>query len=42
VLHELRAWIGIANIGGKLAYWRTPSGSEVDFIWNLHELFAKH
>jgi len=33
VLHELRAAISIANIGGTLAYWRTPSGSEVDFVW---------
>ena len=21
------------NLGGDLRYWRTPSGSEVDFIW---------
>jgi len=34
VLHELRAHIAIANLGGKLTYWRTPSGSEVDFIWS--------
>lgn len=34
VLHELRAHISIANLGGTLAYWRTPSGSEVDFIWS--------
>ncbi|HEX5012357.1 MAG TPA: AAA family ATPase [Planctomycetota bacterium] len=34
VLHELRARMSIANLGGKLAYWRTPSGSEVDFIWS--------
>jgi uncharacterized protein len=34
VLHELRAAISIANIGGTLAYWRTPSGSEVDFVWS--------
>lgn len=34
VLHELRAHLSIANLGGKLAYWRTPSGSEVDFIWS--------
>lgn len=33
VLHELRAAISIANIGGTLSYWRTPSGSEVDFVW---------
>lgn len=34
VLHELRAHVSIANLGGKLAYWRTPTGSEVDFIWS--------
>jgi predicted AAA+ superfamily ATPase len=33
VLHELRAAIAFQNIGGQLSYWRTPSGSEVDFIW---------
>jgi predicted AAA+ superfamily ATPase len=33
VLHELRAAIAIGNVGGTLSYWRTPSGSEVDFVW---------
>ncbi len=33
VLHELRAAISIQNIGGDLSYWRTPSGNEVDFVW---------
>lgn len=33
VLHELRAWIDASGCGGELAYWRVPSGSEVDFIW---------
>jgi predicted AAA+ superfamily ATPase len=33
VLHELRAAMAIQNLGGELHYWRTPSGSEVDFIW---------
>lgn len=33
VLHELRAWIATSGCGGDLHYWRTPSGSEVDFIW---------
>jgi len=32
-LHELRAAISMQDIGGQLHYWRTPSGSEVDFIW---------
>lgn len=33
ILHELRATIAYDNLGGELKYWRTPSGSEVDFIW---------
>jgi predicted AAA+ superfamily ATPase len=33
VLHELRAWIDRSGSSGSLAYWRTPSGSEVDFVW---------
>jgi uncharacterized protein len=33
VLHELRAYINETNCGGTLSYWRTPSGSEVDFVW---------
>ncbi|MGH8673363.1 MAG: ATP-binding protein, partial [Burkholderiales bacterium] len=33
VFHELRAQIAYAGIGGELSYYRTPSGTEVDFIW---------
>jgi predicted AAA+ superfamily ATPase len=33
ILHELRATISYDGLGGELRYWRTPSGSEVDFIW---------
>lgn len=33
MLHELRAAIAYQNLGGDLRYWRTPSGSEVDFVW---------
>ena len=33
VLHELRATMAARGIGGQLHYWRTPSGSEVDFVW---------
>lgn len=33
VLHELRAAINEQNLGGTISYWRTPSGSEVDFVW---------
>jgi predicted AAA+ superfamily ATPase len=33
IFHELRAHIAYAGCGGDLSYYRTPSGSEVDFIW---------
>jgi uncharacterized protein len=33
VLHELRASMAFHNSGGQLHYWRTPHGTEVDFIW---------
>lgn len=25
--------MNVSGSGGDLSYWRTPSGSEVDFIW---------
>ena len=34
VFHELRAWMNRSGCRGRLAYWRTPSGSEVDFVWS--------
>lgn len=34
VFHELRAHIAYSDCGGELAYYRTPSGTEVDFIWS--------
>jgi predicted AAA+ superfamily ATPase len=34
VFHELRAHIACAGIGGELAYYRTPAGSELDFVWS--------
>jgi predicted AAA+ superfamily ATPase len=33
VLHELRAHLHDASLGGELSYWRLPSGLEVDFVW---------
>jgi uncharacterized protein len=33
ILHELRAAMNRASTGGDLGYWRTPSGTEIDFIW---------
>ena len=34
ILHELRAQIAYSDIGGELSYWRTPSCTEVDFVWS--------
>lgn len=34
VFNELRAWIAYSGSGGKLHYWRTSEGKEVDFIWS--------
>jgi predicted AAA+ superfamily ATPase len=34
LLHELRAHLNRTSCGGALTYWRTPSGSEVDFVWS--------
>ena len=33
VFHELRAQIAYSGCGGELSYYRTPSGTEVDFVW---------
>ena len=33
ILHELRAAMARLNTGGQISYWRTPGGSEVDFVW---------
>jgi predicted AAA+ superfamily ATPase len=33
VLHELQSYLHYSAIKGSLAYWATPSGSEVDFIF---------
>ena len=34
VLHELRAQIAQSGVGGELAYYRTPDGLEIDFVWS--------
>lgn len=34
VFHELRAQIAYAGLGGSLSYYRTPAGTEVDFVWS--------
>lgn len=33
VLNELRAHMAYSGCGGALSYYRTPSGTEVDFVW---------
>jgi uncharacterized protein len=33
VFHELRAHTAYSDRGGTLSYFRTPSGTEVDFVW---------
>lgn len=33
VHHEIRSYLAYAGVKGSLAYWATPSGSEVDFVW---------
>lgn len=33
VFHEIRSHLHYQGVKGSLAYWATPSGSEVDFIW---------
>ena len=32
VLQHLRAWIGYGNMDCRVYFWRTRSGSEVDFV----------
>jgi predicted AAA+ superfamily ATPase len=34
VFHELRAHMAYSGCGGELSYYRTPSGTEVDFVWS--------
>jgi predicted AAA+ superfamily ATPase len=31
--HEIRSFLDYSRSRGDLGYWRTPSGSEVDFLW---------
>ncbi|MBI3375209.1 MAG: DUF4143 domain-containing protein [Betaproteobacteria bacterium] len=38
VLHELRARLAYSRCGGELSYYRTPSGTEVDFVWGRGKL----
>ena len=40
VAQHLRAWIAYRAAGEKLYYWRTKSGSEVDFVVYGPELFT--
>lgn len=38
VFHELRAQIAYSGCGGEISYYRTPSGTEVDFVWSRGKL----
>ncbi len=38
VFHELRAQIAYSGCGGELSYYRTPSGTEIDFVWRRGRL----
>ncbi len=40
VAQHLRAWTGYRANGGQLYYWRTKSGSEVDFVVYGPDVFA--
>ncbi len=31
--HEIRAFMDYSGVRGSLCYWRTPTGSEIDFLW---------
>jgi predicted AAA+ superfamily ATPase len=31
--HEIRAFLDYSRSRGEFGYWRTPGGSEVDFVW---------
>jgi predicted AAA+ superfamily ATPase len=33
ILHEMRSFLDYAHARGDLGYWRTASGTEVDFVW---------
>lgn len=40
VAQHLRAWIALRNANDRLYYWRTKSGTEVDFIVYGPETFS--
>jgi predicted AAA+ superfamily ATPase len=31
--HEIRSYLEYSRSRGSLGFWRTPSGSEIDFVW---------
>lgn len=33
LLNEIRACVSYRSLRGTMAYWATPSGSEIDFVW---------
>jgi predicted AAA+ superfamily ATPase len=41
VLHEVRSFLHYSGTKGSLGYWRTPSGTEVDFVfWRGQRVIA--
>lgn len=34
LFHEIQSYLHYRGSKGTLGYWRTPSGSEVDFVWS--------
>lgn len=38
ILNELRGYMNQEDTGGELHYWRTPTGSEIDFVWSLGDV----
>lgn len=33
VYHEIVSYLAYSEIKGNLGFWRTPSGTEIDFVW---------
>lgn len=38
--HELRSYMHYQKVKGKLSYWKTHHGTEIDFLWNYGEKFV--
>jgi predicted AAA+ superfamily ATPase len=40
IAQHLRAWVSYRNVPAELSYWRTKSGSEVDFVVYGEDVFV--